>query len=65
MLRLRVRSSMSETKCYKIHVSKKPNECQTKLKAHDSVMKDVKEAAYLGDILNEEGNINRVIRIVG
>jgi hypothetical protein len=52
---------LSETKCYKIHVSKKPNECQTKLKAHDSVMKDVKKAAYLGDILNEEGNINDTI----
>ena len=52
---------LSETKCYKIHVSKKTNKCQTKLKAHDNDMKDVKKAAYLGDILNEEGNINETI----
>ena len=52
---------LNEKKCYKIHIAKKSNECKIKLKAHDKDIKDVKKAAYLGDILNEQGTINDTI----
>ena len=52
---------LSETKCFKIHISKRPKECLIKLKAHQKEMREVSKAKYLGDILNEEGNIDDTI----
>ena len=51
----------SDTKCFKLHISKKKSRCSIQLKAHDMDIKEVKSAAYLGDILNEEGTIDDTI----
>ena len=55
---------LSHDKCYKIHISKKSlkaRKCEIDLKVHDNVMKTASEAKYLGDVLNEEGNLNSTI----
>ena len=51
----------SDTKCFKLHISKKHSKCSIQLKAHDKDIKEVKSATYLGDILNEEGTIDDTI----
>ena len=56
---------LSNTKCFKIHISKKPQDCIMKLKAHEDDIKEVKSAGYLGDILNEEGSIDDTIKCGG
>ena len=53
---------LSDSKCYKLHISKKKkSNCTVKLLVHDDEMKTVKNAAYLGDILNEDGNIDDTV----
>ena len=53
---------LSDSKCYKLHISKKKKAgCTVKLLVHDDEMKAVKSAAYLGDILNEDGNIDDTV----
>ena len=56
---------LSNTKCFKIHISKKPQECIINLKAHEDNIKEVKSASYLGDILNNEGSIDDTIKTRG
>ena len=51
----------SNTKCFKLHIGNKSNNCTHKLKAHEENIKDVTHAVYLGDILNQEGTINDTI----
>ena len=53
------------SKCFKIHISKKPQECIINLKAHEDNIKEVKSARYLGDILNNEGSIDDTIKSRG
>ena len=55
---------LSHDKCYKIHIrrkSKPGDKCKVDLKVHNEDMKSAKEAKYLGDIINEEGNVNSTI----
>ena len=55
---------LSQDKCYKIHINKKSGKskhCEIELKVHDKRMKTASEAKYLGDIINEEGNLNNTI----
>ena len=56
---------LSNKKCYKIHISKKPEKCSIKLKAHDGIIKEVRSASYLGDIINEDGSIDDTIKSRG
>ena len=62
--------SLSESKCFKLHISKKSSSCSSKLKAHEQEIKQVKTATYLGDVVSEDGSIdatidNRKIRSIG
>ena len=52
---------LSEDKCYKIHICKKKSLCTQVLKVHDSTMKTVTQATYLGDVLSEKGTIDETI----
>ena len=55
---------LSHDKCYKIHINKKSEKakhCEIELKVHEKMMKTASEAKYLGDIINEEGNLNNTI----
>ena len=51
----------SDDKCAKMHVSKKQMTCYNELKVHDSAMKNVTKIRYLGDVINNVGNINDTI----
>ena len=53
---------LSHSKCFKIHISKKPKDCLTKLKAHENDIAEAKFVAYLGDVINEEGTIDNTVR---
>ena len=53
---------LSEKKCYKIHISKKTQDCSIIIKAHDVDIKEVESASYLGDILNASGTIDDTIK---
>ena len=52
---------LSGIKCFKIHISKSEKSCLVKLKAHENQINEVKSAPYLGDIINEKGNIDDTI----
>ena len=52
---------LSESKCFKIHVSNKSEKCKVDLKVGDKVMNSASQAKYLGDIINEDGNIKNTI----
>ena len=53
---------LSADKCYQIHISKKKTECRTTLKVHDSTMKKVTSAVYLGDVVSESSSINATVK---
>ena len=55
---------LSDSKCYRLHIDKrkKTAKCTVKLLAHDDEIKHVKTAAYLGDILNEDGSIDDTVK---
>ena len=52
---------LSKDKCYKIHICKRVEECTQVLKAHDTNMKNVTQATYLGDVVSEKGTIDETI----
>ena len=52
---------LSEDKCFKIHICKKSDSCPQVLWVHDSEMKSVSNATYLGDVLSEKGTIDETI----
>ena len=52
---------LSQAKCFKIHISKKPDECLSILKAHEKIIGEASSASYLGDILNENGTIDDTV----
>ena len=52
--------TLSADKCSKIHVGKKSMHCP-QLKVHEKQMKDSQKEKYLGDILNDKGNIKDTI----
>ena len=56
---------LSQTKCFKIHISKRKKDCMLKLKVHENDMKEVRKAAYLGDILNEDTIDDRKNKSIG
>ena len=56
---------MSKTKIFKIHISKKHEDCAIKIKAHNDSIKEATSAVYLGDIINEEGSLDDTIKARG
>ena len=52
--------TLSADKCSRIHVGKKNMHCP-QLKVHEKEMKNSQKEKYLGDILNEKGNIKDTI----
>ena len=52
---------LSGDKCYKIHICKRKSMCTQVLKVHDSTMKTVTQATYLGDVISEKGTIDETI----
>ena len=52
---------LSGDKCFKIHISKRKTDCSQILKVHESSMKNVSQATYLGDVISENGTINETI----
>ena len=52
---------MNKGKCYRIHIVK--NSCKSKLKVHEFEMERATSAVYLGDVINESGNINETVRL--
>ena len=68
-LKFHVPDKQGKTKCHKLHIGKNHNMCPT-LKVHGTVMPEVMEDTYLGDILSNDGrntkNIkNRISKGVG
>ena len=53
---------LSETKCYKIHISKKQKVCSIRIKAHENDIKEVASAVYLGDMINEDDSIDDTVK---
>ena len=52
---------LSHDKCFKIHICKKFKQCSQVIKVHDSDMKHVTQATYLGDVISEKGTIDETI----
>ena len=53
---------LSKEKCVQIHVSKDNHKvCDSTLKVHDDKMKKAKEGSYLGDILTDDGTLDKTI----
>ena len=52
---------LSESKCSKIHIGKKNENCP-KLKVHNTEMKKSTQEKYLGDIIDESGGIEATIK---
>ena len=51
---------LSYEKCSRIHIGNGHKDCP-KLKVHENTMKDAKSEKYLGDIINDTGNIQATI----
>ena len=54
------RLNLSHKKCHRIHIGKEHNKCP-QLKVHDKIMTDAQKEKYLGDIIDESGNIQATI----
>ena len=54
------RLKFSHKKCHRIHIEKEHNKCP-QLKVHDKIMTDAQKEKYLGDIIDESGNIQATI----
>ena len=53
-LRFHTPDSQGKTKCHKLHVGVKSGRCPT-LKVHGTVMEEVSEDEYLGDVISDDG----------
>ena len=53
-LRFHVPDKNGKRKCHKMHIGKKNTFCPT-LKVHGSIMQEVTEDVYLGDIISSDG----------
>ena len=52
---------LNSKKCHQIHIGKTNKRCP-ELKTHDDVMMKSKDDKYVGDILSEDGKINKTIK---
>ena len=53
-LRFHVPDENGKSKCHKLHIGAKHENCSV-LKVHNTIMEDVSEDTYLGDILSSDG----------
>ena len=60
-LRFHVPDKSGKTKCHKIHIGRKNENCPT-LKVHGTIMPEVTEDVYLGDILSCDGKNTKNIK---
>jgi hypothetical protein len=60
-LKFHVPDKTGKSKCHKMHIGKKNTFCPT-LKVHGSIMQEVTEDVYLGDIIRSDGNNTKNIR---
>ena len=60
-LRFHVPDSNGKTKCHKLHVGCKSGHCPL-LKVHGTVMQEVEEDEYLGDVICHDGNNKKNIQ---
>ena len=60
-LRFHVDNGNGKSKCHKLHIGKSHNLCPT-LKVHGTIMPEVKEDTYLGDILSTDGRNTKNIK---
>ena len=55
------RLELNKSKCHQIHIGKNDKMCPV-LKAHNDIMPKVKEDKYVGDIISEDGKIDKMVR---
>ena len=60
-LKFHVPNKEGKTKCHKMHIGKKHDMCPT-LKIHGTIMPEVNEDVYLGDILSNDGKNTKNIK---
>ena len=60
-LRFHVPDENGKSKCHKMHIGRKHNLCPI-LKVHGTVMQEVTEETYLGDIISNDGKNNKNIK---
>ena len=60
-LRFHVAKKDGKSKCHKLHIGKSHNLCPT-LKVHGTIMPEVTEDTYLGDILSTDGRNTKNIK---
>ena len=60
-LRFHVPDKSGKTKCHKMHIGRKNENCPT-LKVHGTIMPEVTEDVYLGDILSCDGKNSKNIK---
>ena len=60
-LRFHVPDIKGKTKCHKLHIGRNHQSCPT-LKVHGTIMPDVTEETYLGDILSSDGKNSKNIQ---
>ena len=53
-LRFHVPDVKGKSKCHKMHIGRKQETCPV-LKVHDTIMEEVTEDTYLGDIISSDG----------
>ena len=60
-LEFHVPDGEGKTKCHKMHIGKNHSKCPT-LKAHGTIIPEVTEDIYLGDILSSDGKNTKTIK---
>ena len=59
--RFHVPIEIGKSKCHKMHIGRKHNLCPI-LKVHGTVMQEVTEETYLGDIISNDGKNSKNIK---
>ena len=60
-LRFHTTDAHGKSKCHKLHIGKQSRDCPV-LKVHGTVMKEIKDDRYLGDILSSDGKNTKHIK---
>ena len=55
------RLELNKSKCHQIHIGKNNQRCP-ELKAHNDVMSKKQDDKYVGDIISEDGKINKTVK---
>ena len=60
-LRFHTTDAHGKSKCHKLHIGKQSRDCPV-LKVHGTVMKEIKDDRYLGDIISSDGKNTKNIK---